>query len=96
MSRREYLEMQKDRNCKVEEKQIRDSTKEQKEANFLKQLLQIVPLGNPDYPKTREYLQRKAELEKGFFKTEYRLYTSKNSFLVLNQTEYLYYLELGE
>lgn len=95
MSRREYLQLHKEKNCKAEEKLVRNFLKEQEESDALELLVKIVPLGNPNYPTTRRYLDRLEKLKKGFFKTEYRLYTSERTFLIISKTEYLYYLELS-
>jgi hypothetical protein len=95
MSRREYLQLHKEKNCKVEEKLVRNYSKEQKESDYLEKLARRVPLGNPNYPETRKYLDRLEKLKKGFFEAEYRLYTSERTFLIISKTEYLYYLELN-
>jgi hypothetical protein len=94
MSRREYLILQKGKGSRVEEKMLRDTAKEQKEREALEILWRRVPLGNPCHPETKVYLSRKAALDTGFFKPEYRLWTSERSFYPITKIEYLYFLSL--
>lgn len=94
MTRREHLILQKNKGARVEKKILRDIAKEQKERDALEILWRIVPIGNPCHPKTKAYLDRKAALDAGFFKPEYRLWISERSFFPITETEYLYFLSL--
>jgi hypothetical protein len=94
MSRAEYMEYQKNHNATVEVKQIRQYDKEERERESLMRLAQTIPLGNPNYPTCQKYFERKAALEKGFFKTEYRLNMQNNLCLEITKTEFDYFNSL--
>lgn len=72
---------------------MRDSTKEDKERERLRLVFGSwgFPLGNPNHPEHKKYLEDKAELEKGFFKTVYLMRKDRQSY-VITKTAYDYLL----
>lgn len=98
MSRREWLNMWRIKGAIVEEKRVRNYAAEEKLKDKIDWQRMNVPLGNHNYPSTKEYLENKAKLEAGIYKTEYRLLIPDNSLYDITKTEYEYFknMELAE
>lgn len=94
MTRKEWCIMMKSKGATSSEKQERQRVKEEKEREELNYLRLQVPLGNSNYPTTKRYLERKAELEKGFFKTVYRLHTDDSGIWEITKIEFDFFNSL--
>ena len=97
MSRREWLNMWRIKGAKVEEKTSRNYAAEEKLQQWLHDNRGDIS-GNMNWPPTKRYFERKAELAAGIFKTEYRLLIPGNSLYDITKTEYEYFrnMELAE
>ncbi len=97
MTRRDWLKLMNVKGWQAEERTRRNHAAEDKLFTWCEDQKMIVPLGNPNYPATKHYLEEKARLTKGIFKTEYVL-VNGNSVYDLTKTEYDYFkgLQLAE
>jgi hypothetical protein len=70
---------------------MRDTAKEEKETERLNRIYRSSDFvsGNPNWPATKKYLEDKAELEKGIFKTVYLMRSESTSY-VITKTAYDY------
>lgn len=90
---KEWLQALKDDGYSPCVETMRDDAKEEKE----KERLRLVfgswgfPLGNPNHPEHKQYLEDKAELEKGIFKIVYVMRKYPHSY-VITKTAYDYLL----
>lgn len=97
MSRSQWLKMMMMKGWKAEEKTRRNHVAEDKMKEDLRRRKMDIPFGNPNYPTTKKWLEDKAVLEAGIFKTEYFL-IKENSLYDITKTEYEYFkgLELAQ
>ncbi len=98
MSRRDWLDLQKRKSCRIEQVNKRNSAAEEKERKILEKMFFDIPInmGNSNNPDTKKYLERKAKLDQGFFEATYRIYTSNRTFLEITKTEYDYFLGIKQ
>jgi len=87
MSRRQWLKIMQGKGWKAEERTRRNHAAEDKLKEWLRIEKMNVPWGNTSYPSTKFYLEEKARLEAGIFKTEYILKLG-NSLYDITKTEY--------
>lgn len=97
MSRREWLNMWRIKGATVEETTSRNYAAEEKLQDWLYQNRDDNS-GNPNWPPTKRYLEKKEELKAGIFKITYHLRLSNNSSYDITKTEYEYFknMELAE
>lgn len=94
MTRKEYLDLWHSKGGKVEEINVRQWKKEEKEKEELKGLSFRIPFGNEEHPQTKEYNKRKKDLEKGFYKTEYILHMTETRSIYITKIEFEYFNSL--
>lgn len=95
MSRKDWLKLKMVQGCKVEERTRRNYAAEEKLQNWLDREKREVPLGNPNYPSTKYYLEEKERLANGIYKTEYVLNESTGSGVFdITKTEFDYFNQL--
>lgn len=87
MSRRDWLKMMQVKGWEAEERTRRNLAAEEKLSEWLRREKMQVPFGNINYPSTKFYLEEKARLEAGIYKTEYAL-KNGNSIFDITKTEY--------
>lgn len=99
MTRREWLNMWRVKGATVEEKQVRNYAAEEKLKDWLYNNREDNS-GNPNWPPTKRYNEKKAELAAGIYKTVYYLHEPppSRSGYDITKTEYDYFknMELAE
>lgn len=93
MSRRNWLILKKSKGATVRAVTTRMVDKEAREQEYLHRQKNNVPWGNPNYPTTKAYLERKALLEAGFFTTNHSLTDGEVSYDI-TKTEFDYFNQL--
>lgn len=93
MTRQQWLKMMQVKGWKAEERTRRNYAAEEKLKEWLRVEKMNVPMGNPNYPSTKNYLKEKERLAAGIYKTEYCL-INYNSVYDITKTEYEYFNNL--
>lgn len=94
MTRQEWLKLMKVKGWTAEETKLRNYAAEEKLTEDLWRRKMNVPLGNPNYPTTKAYLEDKAKLAAGIYKTEYCLRMGNSSYEI-TKTEFDYFNSLN-
>jgi len=93
MSRREWLHMAYREGWKAERSQVRNYVKEEKLEEWL-HYNRADYSGNPNWPPTKAYLEKKATLKAGIFDTVYKIWPNEKTVYHITKTEFDYFQSL--